>query len=221
MQMKRASFQRDDLTLSYLDSGGELPAIIALHAHWMEGVTFSALAEALDREWRFIAPDQRGHGYSGHAESYGREDYLGDIEALFRQLGLKDAVLLGNSLGGVNAYQFAARRSERVRALIIEDIGVQISSELPDMRGWDGCFANREELERQIGSRMSPYLQDSIRETQGGLKLAFEPRDMVRSQAAMAGDHWSDWLATDCPALLIRGSESRVTTAEECGRMAA
>jgi len=28
----------------------------------------------------------------------------------------------------------------------------------------------------------------------------------------LSGDHWQDWLATECPALLIRGLTSRVTT---------
>jgi esterase len=218
--LKRSAFQHAGLTLSFLDAGGERPVIIALHAHWMEGVTFAPLAEAMASEWRLIALDQRGHGYSDHAVTYSREDYLGDIEALFRHLGLKQAVLLGNSLGGVNAYQFAARHPERVRALVIEDIGVEITDGLPPMPGWDGTFETREELENQIGPRMLPYLCDSIRQTKDGWRLAFNPRDMLLSQAAMAGDHCSDWLATDCPALLIRGSESRVTTAVEMQQLA-
>ena len=42
---------------------------------------------------------------------------------MFEHIGIVKTVLLGNSLGGVNAYQFAARHPERVKALIIEDIG--------------------------------------------------------------------------------------------------
>src|SRR3954466_10623469 len=34
--MNRSNFRHDGLTLSYLDSGGELPVTIALHAHWMK-----------------------------------------------------------------------------------------------------------------------------------------------------------------------------------------
>ena len=218
--MDRSSFEHDGLTLSYLDSGGELPAIIALHAHWMEGATFSMFAEALQPEWRVIALDQRGHGYSDHASTYTREDYLGDIEALCRHLRLGEAVLLGNSLGGVNAYQFAARHPEQVRALVIEDIGVKIAGELPPMPDWERTFAEREELENAVGPRMLPYLRDSFRQTRSGWSLAFAPHDMVLSEASMAGEHWSDWLKTECPALLIRGTESRVTTAAHMAEMA-
>jgi esterase len=219
--MNRSNFRHDGLTLSYLDSGGELPVTIALHAHWMEGATFSPLAEAIGSEWRLIALDQRGHGDSDHAQSYTREDYLGDLEALFRHLGLPHAVLLGNSLGGVNAYQFAASHPQWVRALVIEDMGVEVPGDLPPMLSWAGTFAKREELEKAIGSRLLPYLQDSFRPTTGGCwRLAFEPRDMLLSQASLAGNHWSDWLATDCPALVIRGTESRVTTAAHVAQMA-
>ncbi|HEX4165234.1 MAG TPA: alpha/beta hydrolase [Bryobacteraceae bacterium] len=219
--MTRLNFRHEGLTLSYLDSGGELPVIIALHAHWMEAVTFSGLADAVSSEWRLIALDQRGHGDSDHADSYTRDNYLGDIEAFFSHLTLKNAVLLGNSLGGVNAYQFAARHPERVLALVIEDIGVEIAGDLPPMSGWAGMFATRRELDDQVGLRMVPYLRASYRQTTGGWKLAFEPSDMILSQAAMVGDHWADWLATSCPALVIRGTESRVTTAAQVEEMAA
>ena len=83
--MKRHNFSHDGLTLSYLDAGGDAPVLIALPAHWMEGVTYAGLADALAPRWRTVALDQRGHGYSDHAPregGYTRDAYLGDIAAL-------------------------------------------------------------------------------------------------------------------------------------------
>ncbi len=217
--MKRFSFEHHGLTFSYLDSGDELPVIIALHAHWMEGLTFIPLAEALGSEWRVVALDQRGHGYSDHAETYSREEYLGDLDALFDHLRVQEAVLIGNSLGGVNAYQYAARRPERVRALIIEDIGVEISGDLPSMTGWAGNFRTRDDLESQVGQRFAPYLRDSFRESAAGWRLAFEPREMMLSLACLQGSYWDEWLSTSCPALVIRGANSRVTTSEHIAEL--
>ncbi len=57
-------------------------------------------------------------------------------------------------------------------------------------------------------------------ETPDGWRLAFDPSDMVTSQTHVNGDHWADWLATDCPALLVRGDDSRLTAAEHLGEMA-
>ncbi|WP_255249531.1 hypothetical protein [Streptomyces albidoflavus] len=37
---------------------------------------------------------------------------------------------------------------------------------------------------------------------------------MVASQNALRGDHWDDWLASDCPALLVRGERSGTLSAE-------
>ncbi len=216
--------RHDSLTLSYLDAGGDGRILLALPAHWMEGVTWAPLAAALAPEWRVIALDQRGHGHSDHAPreaGYTRDAYLGDLAALFQHLRIDDAVLVGNSLGGVNAYQFAARNPERVRALVIEDIGVVVAGDTSFALAWGGLFPSREALAERVGPHFLPYLQDAFRESPAGWRLAFDPRDTVASQDALNGDYSADWLATDCPALLIRGRESRVTTADMLEQMAA
>ncbi|MEO6147546.1 MAG: alpha/beta hydrolase, partial [Sulfuriferula sp.] len=178
-------------------------------------------AAELAPSWRVIALDQRGHGHSDHAKSYMREDYLGDLAALFKHLGINNAVLLGNSLGGVNAYQFAARHPEHVKALIIEDIGTIIAEDASFALAWGGTFPSREALAGRIGQRLLPYLLDSFRNTSGSWQLAFDPHETLESQRQLNGDHWADWLATDCPTLLIRGRESRLTTQAHLEEMAA
>ncbi|MES2788842.1 MAG: alpha/beta hydrolase [Planctomycetota bacterium] len=219
--MERRSFEHEGLTLSFLDSGTEGQLLIALHAHWMEGTTFAPLAAALAPGWRIVAMDQRGHGHSDHAATYTRNDYLGDLAALFAYLRpTSPAVLLGHSLGGINAYQFAARHPEMVRGLIIEDIGTEVSADVSFTRAWQGVFASREALLERIGPRLAPYLEDSLRETSQGWRLAFDPQEMESSTQESNGDHWSDWLATTCPALLFRGSESRLTTQSQFDQMA-
>jgi pimeloyl-ACP methyl ester carboxylesterase len=219
--MQRHDFQHDGLTFSYLDAGGDGQPLVALHSHWFEGITFGPLAAALAPGWRVIAPDQRGHGYSDHAATYTRDDYRGDIDALFAHLHLDRALILGNSLGGVNAYQFAARNPERVRALIIEDIGAEVYDDTSFALAWKGTFPSRETLAARIGPRLAPYLEPSFRETPRGWTLAFDPNDMVSSQQSLNGDHWADWLASDCPALLIRGIDSPLSNADHFAEMVA
>ncbi len=218
---ERRFFANDGLRLSYLDAGGRGAPVIALHSHWMEAATYVPLASSLAPEWRVIALDQRGHGESDHAKTYTREDYLGDLDALFAHLGLNGAVLLGNSLGGINAYQFAARFPSRVRALIIEEIGVAVSVDSSFVLAWSGTFPSEQALAERVGERFAPYLRDSFRRTAQGWRLAFEPKDMVASQEATNGEYWDDWLASDCPALIVRGRESRFTTEAAVAEMAA
>ena len=219
--MERHSLQRGGLTLSYLDQGGSGRPLVALHGHWFEGATYRPLAAALAPHWRLVALDQRGHGHSGHAASYARDEYIGDIAALLNHLTAADVVLLGNSLGGVNAYQFAARHPGRVRGLIIEDIGVEIDDDMSFVASWRGNFADRAELEQRIGPRMLPYLQDGFRHHSNGWHLAFDPADMIASQRSLNGTYWHDWLASDCPALLIHGRDSHLTRLEQLEAMAA
>ena len=221
MQMKRNYFHHNGLKLSYLDTGGNGHALITLHAHWLEAVTFTQLAAALASTWRVISLDQRGHGYSDHAQSYTREDYIGDLSAFMKHLEIDKAIVLGNSLGGVNAYQFAARYPQQVKALVIEDIGAVNEADTSFTLHWGGVFQNREALAERIGERLLPYLLDSFRQTSVGWQLAFDPQEMLVSQLQLNGDHWSDWLASSCPALLIRGRESRLTTQVHLEEMAA
>ena len=219
MAIGRSSFSHDGLSLSYLDAGGDGAPLVALHAHWLEAQTFAPLALELAPAWRVVALDQRGHGHSDHARSYTRDDYLGDLGALLRHLAIEHAVLLGNSLGGANAFQFAARHPDRVRALIIVDIFPEIGTDPGMASGWAGTFSTRQALLERVGPRFAPFLLPSFRETRDGWTLAFDPKDMAASQIALNGDHWADWLATSCPALVIRGAESRVTTAEQLQQM--
>lgn len=220
--MQRYLFNHNGLTFSYLDAGGNGKPLIALHAHWMEGITFRFLAAALAPRWRVIALDQRGHGDSDHAKSYSRADYVGDLKAFFDHLQITaPLVLLGNSLGGINAYQFAARYPHRVRAMIIEDIGVEYTGDMDFCLAWTGIFKTREDLIANIEPHFLPSLKDSIRETPAGWRLAFDPKDMVISNNHVRGSLWHDWLATDCPVLLLRGRNSRVTTQAHMEEMAA
>jgi len=221
MSFDRFQYEHDGLNFSYLDSGDSGRPLIALHAHLMEAATFTRLAADLAPGWRVIALDQRGHGHSSHAASYTRADYLGDIAALYAHLKLQSAILLGNSLGGVNAFQFAALHPAQVSALIIEDVGAVVSDDISFILPWAGLYPTREDLANKIGPRFAPFFADSFRHTVDGWRLAFEPQQMLTSQAHLNGDHWRDWLATSCPALLLRGRESRVTKADHLDEMAA
>lgn len=147
--------------------------------------------------------------------------YLGDLDALLRQLGIPDAVLLGNSLSGVNAYQFPARHPERVRSLVVEDIGAVLADDASFTLACAGVFPSREALAERVGPRFLPYLEDAFRRTEAGWRLAFDPHDMLASQGQLNGDHWADWLATGCPALLVHGRDSRVTATAMVEEMAA
>jgi esterase len=218
--MKRNEYRSGKLTLSYLDAGGDASVLIALHAHWMEAGTYVPLAAALAPHWRLVAPDQRGHGHSSHAATYSREDYLSDLDALFAHLSITSpVVLLGNSLGAANAYQFAARRPELVRGLVVEDMGVVTAVELAFIRHGPVSTPLGPPSRRRSDQEWHPIWNLLFRQVAAGWTLAFDPHDIVKSQTALNGDHTPDWQASDCPALVVRGMHSQVTKAAELARM--
>jgi esterase len=196
---------------------GEGEPLLALHGHFGRGRVWAPLAEALPG-WRVVAPDQRGHGRTGHARDYGREAYVADAAHLIEALGLAPAVVLGHSLGGVNAYQLAARRPELVRAVIVEDAPAEFGVR-PDLDLWDGRrFATLGELRAAVPH---PVLWESAVEDEEGWGFRFDPAEINESRRLLAGDHWADWLAGEHPVLLLHGLESDTLPTAMAREMAA
>lgn len=204
--------------LAYLDFGGPGTPLLALHGHYNEASAFAPLAEALAPRWRVIALDQRGHGESDRAERYERDDYVSDLAAFHRHLGIGPAVVLGHSLGGVNAYQYAARQPDQVRALIVEDIGAVVDADWSFTSRLPRQAPSRQDLVAALGSA-APYLECSFRPSADGWGFSFDHEHTVASQKALNGDHWQDWTAVACPTLLIRGARSDELAADHAEEM--
>jgi pimeloyl-ACP methyl ester carboxylesterase len=107
-----------------------------------------------------------------------------------------------------------------VDALIVEDIGAEVDDDLSFSLSWPHRAPPRAELLEELGASAS-YLMDAVREYPDGWGLAFVPKDMTASQQQLNGNHWNDWLASECPALLVRGSRSTVLSAEHAREMTA
>ena len=74
----------------------------------------------LSKEYRTIALDVRGHGRSGKTDMpYSIRQFSDDLFAFLRELDIPRAHLLGLSLGGAIAQQFALEHPEKVRSLIL------------------------------------------------------------------------------------------------------
>ena len=100
----------------------DAPPLVMLHGARDSSVTHQFVVDALRGDWQVIAPDWRGHGHSGRAESYWFHDLLGDLSALMEDLFGQAAVpVVGHSLGGNVAGIYAGLRPDRVSHLISLD----------------------------------------------------------------------------------------------------
>jgi pimeloyl-ACP methyl ester carboxylesterase len=69
-----------------------------------------------------VLVDLRDHGRSPHTDKTSYDLMAADVHALVVQLGLKDIVLVGHSMGGKAAMAFAQQWPELLRQLIVVDI---------------------------------------------------------------------------------------------------
>lgn len=101
-----------------------------LHGLMGSGMNWRPVAKAFEQEFHILTLDQRGHGRSFHPPSgYTPNDYAQDLKLILDELGWSEIALVGHSMGGRNALEFALHFSQRVKALVIEDIGPEASSE--------------------------------------------------------------------------------------------
>ena len=126
----REASPRDDfvegsgLRLHYLDWGqADAPPLLMLHGMAQTAHSWDFAALAFCDRYRVIALDQRGHGDSDWAADgdYSLDAHQRDLQAAVEALGLRDMVLMGLSMGGRNAFTYAACHPERVRALVVVD----------------------------------------------------------------------------------------------------
>ncbi|CAN7652238.1 alpha/beta fold hydrolase [Paenibacillus sp. LjRoot56] len=210
----RKYFKSGNLQLSYLDFGGESnKVLVMLHGYMANARTFSELAVKF-KDWRVIAVDQRGHGWSEHpiGMEYARNDYINDILNLIQnELGGQPVTLLGHSLGGLNAYQFAARYPEWVEAVIVEDIGVEINADFSFADKLPFRSASLKELRDSLGRaglRAIDYFSESVFEDKLGWGFRTDLEGLQISVPQSNGVWWEDWLSSNCPILLIHGKKS-------------
>ena len=100
------------------------PKLFMLHG-WMDvSASFQFVIDELQAEWHVIAPDWRGFGlteWTGN-DAYWFPDYLGDLDAILQACAPGEAVrLVGHSMGGNVACQYAGVRPARVRQLVALD----------------------------------------------------------------------------------------------------
>jgi lipase len=123
------------------------PSIVCLHGVNAHGRRFRKLAEErLAGRFRVLAPDLRGHGFSGWEPPWTIATHAHDVLETLDAVAVSRATWLGHSFGGRLALEVAALAPDRVERLILLDPALQI---LPHV-GYD--FAERERADNAFTS---------------------------------------------------------------------
>ena len=230
-----------DLKLAYQEWGEpSAPTILALHGFGVSGHMFDEFGHRIEDRYHLIALDQRGHGDSDWAPDadYTRDAFVADIEEARQALGLDHFILMGHSMGGLNAVDYCSRHPERVDALILVDVGPEAAKEGvenimrftqgPDELEFDefvhrAMQFNKRRTEANIRERM----RHRLRPLEGGKwtwkfdKRFREGNGAVKSGSDLSSDElWQQYRSLPMPTLLIRGLESDILSQEVAQRLA-
>ncbi len=132
VEPREQTIEARGLRFHYVEWGAaDAPVVVLLHGLSAMCRIWDPLARALQDRYRLIALDQRGHGdTSWPAEpEYTTDSFVADLEALVGAWGLDRFVLIGLSMGGMNAMAYAARHPEQVSHLVPVDIRPALNRE--------------------------------------------------------------------------------------------
>jgi esterase len=109
------------MELNFETAGSGDPLVI-LHGLFGSLDNWGMITRLLAREWQVFAVDQRNHGRSPHSEQMNYPEMAKDLLEFIRQREIAAADLLGHSMGGKTAMQFALEFPAHVRKLVVADI---------------------------------------------------------------------------------------------------
>ncbi|GAA4714177.1 alpha/beta hydrolase [Sphingomonas lutea] len=151
---------RDGLRLHYRDYPGgsdDLPPLLCLHGLTRNARDFAHLAERYSPKHRVLVLEFRGRGdseWDPDSARYNPLTYAGDVIELLDHLGLRQAIFVGTSLGGLVTMAVAALAPDRIAAAILNDIGPEIDQvgidRIQTYLGLDRRFASWEEAAQAV-----------------------------------------------------------------------
>ncbi len=217
----------DGMRLRYIETG-EGPPLVLLHTLRTQLDMFQKVVPALATRFRVYALDYPGHGFSDIPNAtYSADFFVTTVAHALDRLDIKDAVVVGESIGGSIALLLAARHNLRVRRVVAinpydydSGRGLRRSSALANLLfGLNNVPV--------LGATVSRLRQYPIvrRVFQGGVYRKGSLPSALAREMYLVGNrrghnrafmslvrHWGSWEAgraeygaIDCPTLLLYG----------------
>lgn len=151
----------DGVRIHYQDQGRGAPLVL-VHGWMMSHKVFRNQIESLSDEFRVVAPDLRGCGESGaRAGTHQVPRYAQDLAELVDHLRLRDATIVGWSMGGgITVEHLLAHGTKRVRAVGLVDFPPKLEE--------DPSVADK--VCHNLGKRRETFTRDFV------ARMFLEPR---------------------------------------------
>jgi pimeloyl-ACP methyl ester carboxylesterase len=146
------------MELALHDYGGRGRDLLLLHGGGDNIETWNGLVPRLRRRFRVVAYDARGHGESPTPDGVSVAQLVADVCAVSDHVGLERPLLVGHSMGGINALLAAAENHRFSGVVALDavprwwsrpDLTVEEFQEIGRARKVDWC-GTAEELEQEL-----------------------------------------------------------------------
>lgn len=192
------------------------PPVVLLHALGTSLRIWDQVIPLLPTTCRIMALDMRGHGASDVPPGpYGMGALIHDAERMLDHHGLRDAVVVGVSAGGLIAQGLATKRLDLVRGMVLSNTAARIATpgqwqaRIAEVGAGGMAAIAPATLERWLGrgwqnAPAMPALRAAL--------LATNPSGWCATAAAIAGtDFYTPTAALTLPTLAIAAANDGVT----------
>lgn len=212
----------------YLEWGNpEHPPLVVAHGGNQTSHSWDLVSLVLAKKFHVFAPDQRGHGDSEWPRDgeMGASQMAEDMRELFRAWHIDRPTLFGHSMGGIMSMYLLTRNPDLVERAVFVDIGPETAPE-GSARIREFVLQNREfdSMEQFIQNvrQYDPFRsEEHIRRTarynllqRADGKFATKHTSRGDSPRTARRPTFEEVMRIGCPALVVRGGESNVLTAE-------
>lgn len=199
----------------YYESHGEGPAVVFAHGLGGSHLSWWQQVPPLSKRYRCITIDHRGFGRSPDVPNGpGRKAFAEDLRQLLDHLGVEDAYLVGQSMGGWTVLAFALADPDRTRALVLADTTAGIAED--DVIQ---AFVDKGEPPKEVSKRgVAPDYADREPEMAflygqiAGLNRP--PETTMQLLTSRDGPKAADLAGFGVPTLFLVGAEDVVVTPE-------
>jgi pimeloyl-ACP methyl ester carboxylesterase len=124
------SLRRDGVDLFYEEAQGDAAPVLLVHGWCCDHTYFAPQFEHFaNRGHRVVAVDLRGHGKSDKPhQPYTMQVFADDLAWMCERLELAKPVVVGHSMGGIVAFDLAARYPGLTSAVVMLDAAVVLPS---------------------------------------------------------------------------------------------
>ncbi|MFN3859300.1 MAG: alpha/beta fold hydrolase [Caulobacter sp.] len=174
----------DGLRVHYRDQGNpDGPVLVMVHGFSASLHTWEPWVARLGQDYRIISLDLPGHGLTRAPEGYliPRSGFVPVIDAVVSKLGVSRFTLIGNSMGGGAAWQYALAHPDKLEGLVL----VNAAGWPPEGEAAEGSPIAFRILRNPVGRFLVKDL-DASAMTRQGLRSAFEPTPDMADETMVA-----------------------------------